>query len=235
MNEDATSDNTRNPYHALMVARPDLFVNPSPDGILILLDSPSIAAAEKAVLPRVQKRGYGAEAARVGVVYADPYLTILRDAVRFPDGALGTYIRLIREPGGVQSVAMLPVWNDKILLLRHFRHASRDWRLEIPRGFGEDGQSSEENARRELMEEINATPRELIALGSLEADSGLSGDVTDLFLAFLDGYGAGEAAEAISDVLPVSIEELERLIADGRIIDGYTIAAFARARLRGLV
>ena len=64
----------------------------------------------------------------------------------------GTYIRILpRRPES--AVAVLPVLNGKILLLRHFRHSLRKWMWEIPRGFGEYGITAAENAEKELREE----------------------------------------------------------------------------------
>jgi ADP-ribose pyrophosphatase len=222
-------------YRELVDEFPDLFSNPDREGISVLHHEADAAAAEASVGSFLKQRGYGPDAARVGVVFDDPYWTILRDAVRFPDGRLGTHVRLIRKPIGAQTVAILPIWNGHALLLKNFRHAVRDWRLEIPRGFAEPGQSPEENARRELLEEVGGTVLELVRLGGLEADSGITNDKTDMFLARLDNYGVDARHEGIASISAVSISELERMIRDGELSDSFTIAAYAQARLRGLI
>lgn len=98
-------------YEALRAARPELFRN-LPDGIEILTDPAAVAAAG-------------------GVLYRDRYLTLLRDPVRFPDGREGTYIRSIgttAEPGCV----VLPLLDGEVVLIEHFRHATRSWHWELP-------------------------------------------------------------------------------------------------------
>lgn len=222
-------------YRDLIQTVPALFSNPPGEGIIILLEDTQIAEAEAAVARHLARNEQDLESARVGVVFNDPYWTILRDAVRFLDGRLGTYIRLVRKPHGASTVAILPVWNDRVLLLRNFRHAVRDWRLEIPRGFAEPGQTPAENARRELLEEVGGSIVDLLPLGGLEADSGVTNDRTELFLAHLDGYGAGARDEGIVEIIALPIDDLERMIRDDEITDSFTISALARARLRRLI
>jgi ADP-ribose pyrophosphatase len=125
-------------------------------------------------------------------------------------------------------VAILPVWNDHVLLLKNFRHAIRDWRMEISRGFAEPGQTPEENAHRELLEEVGGAITDLVPLGGPEADSGITNDRTDLFLAHLERHGMGAIDEGIAAIAAVSFAELERMIRDNEIADSFTISAYAR-------
>ncbi|MGP3954118.1 hypothetical protein [Streptomyces sp. 7N604] len=65
-----------------------------------------------------------------GVVYEDAHVMLLRDPVRFPfpDGRTGTCTRsvgAIQEPGCV----VLPLLGREVVLLEHFRHATRSWHL----------------------------------------------------------------------------------------------------------
>jgi ADP-ribose pyrophosphatase len=66
----------------------------------------------------------------VGVLASDPYATVLREAVRFPDGSLGLYNRLL-VPGGV---VVLPVSRGSIVLIHRFRHGARRFAYEAPAG-----------------------------------------------------------------------------------------------------
>jgi hypothetical protein len=47
----------------------------------------------------------------------------------------------------------------------------------------------------------------------------------------VESYGAAEACEAIAKVMAVAVAGGERLIRDGRITDGFTLAAYARAKV----
>lgn len=160
---------------------------------------------------------------------------MLRDAVRYLDGARGTYIRAVADLVAPGVVAVLPVYEGRILLIRHFRHATRTWHLEIPTGGCELGSTSDEDARRELAEEIGGVPQRLVSLGYFHDDIGLSGGLLELFYAELDHYGAAETNEGITEIVPVTPREFEMLIRDGQLTTGAPIAAFTYARAHGLL
>lgn len=222
-------------YLAFARSRPDLFTNPPGAIIRILLDPAEIQQVEADVVTRLRSRGLPEEWARVGIVYRDQYMTLLRDAVQFPDGSLGTYIRFVDWGDGVPGVIVLPNYRGNVVLERHFRHATRTWHLELPRGFGAPGLSPEENARRELEEEIGAVVARLESLGMVYPDAGASTENDALFYAEIESYTVPEEHEAISELLLVTVDEFERKMRDGEITDGFTLMAYARAKLQNLL
>lgn len=221
-------------YFLWMQKYPQWFVN-QPDGIKIILDERSIQQIEQIASQRLHTKGHPSLWGRVGVVYEDPYLLILRDAVQFPDGEVGTYIRILHPQGEVSGVAILPVCNGNIVLLRHFRHATRNWHLEIPRGFGSPLLSAEDSASRELWEEIQANTQQLLPLGSLYTDTGITNNKVELFLAYIEQVGSPSHGEGIQECLSLSLETLEEMIGQNQISDSFTIAAYTRSRLKGLL
>jgi ADP-ribose pyrophosphatase len=221
-------------YLALVRARPELFRNPEGAAFVILLDEAEIRQAEAHVARQLAKFGAPKEWAEVGIAFRDQYVLLLRDAVRFADGSLGTYIRMVAPENSFQGVAILPVWQRQVLLIRHFRHATRAWHLEIPRGFGSDPDTGI-TARRELAEEIGASEAELTDLGEIYADAGADGSAVALYYAEVGSYGAPELHEGITAVLPTPLAEFEQMIADGELKDGYLLAAYARAKARNLI
>jgi len=222
-------------YLAFAKAHPKLFVNPPEGGVTILLDEAEIREAEAQMTQWLESKGMPAEWARVGIAYQDQYALILRDAVRFPGGFLGTYIRFVGEEDDPPGVIVLPLYQGQVLLIRHFRHATRTWHVEIPRGFGKKGFSSEENARRELEEEIGATISRLVSLGPMYPDAAASTECDKLYYAEIESYGEVEVEEAIAELLPTPISEFERMIREHEITDGFTLAAYARAKAQGLL
>ena len=222
-------------YFAFARKHPEMFVNPSSGGFTILLDESAIRKAEAQMMSWLETEGLPIEWARVGLPFQDRYLFLLRDAVCFPDGSLGTYIRatsrVVRGPG----VVILPFYRGQVLLIRHFRHATRSWQLEAPRGFGTKGLSAEENARKELREEIAATASRLVSIGQVHPDTGVSSDAVELFYADIESYGNVEALEGIAELLPVTVADFENLIRENKLTDGFTIVAYTRAKLHGLL
>jgi len=57
----------------------------------------------------------------------------------------------------------------------------------------------------------------------------------DLFFAEVETYGSAEAQEAIAEIIATTVPEFERMIRDDEITDGFTLAAYTRAKLKGLL
>lgn len=227
--DEATS---RSRYDEIRAAVPGAFVNPPDAAIKLLLDPADVSKAEQAVSQTLAKVGLSTSWARTGVAYEDQYMLIVRDAVRLANGELGTYVRTI-DSGRGAGVVILPRHRGKVVLIDHFRHSTRSWHLEIPRGFGTPGRTPEEDARRELKEEIGVLPTTLESLGVLYPDTGLHGAAVYLFCAEVeDTPSITDKKEGIRAIRFVPPGELSRLIRDGEINDGFTMAAYTRAILR---
>ncbi|MGX1886805.1 NUDIX hydrolase [Streptomyces sp. NPDC055287] len=201
-------------YAHLQDSQPELFTSPPGGGTIDILRWP-MASGE--------------------VVYQDAWFTLVKDRVRFPDGRPGTYIRLmpsLKEPG----VAILPLLGEDVVLIEHFRHATRAWHWEIPRGGGTAGLAPAENAAKELQEEIGAAPAgELVPLGQLHPDTGILSGAVELFAARIDAVGDVEHSEGIRRARALPFATAEKMAAAGEITDVFTLCALLRARGAGLV
>jgi ADP-ribose diphosphatase len=213
-------------------SRPDLFANPE-GGVRILRDPIEIASVEQAVARNLAKQGLPAEWATVGLVFQDPWIFVLRDAVEFPNGSRRTHARVVNRIG--QGAGALPVLNGRIVLLRHFRHAVRQWSLEIPRGGIEPGTTAEDTARREIAEETGASVGRLVSLGFLHGSTNLYGSGAHLFYAEVESVGSPQVEEGITAIEQLTPSEFETRLLAGEIRDSFTVAAFLHARLRGLI
>ncbi|MEW2282984.1 NUDIX hydrolase [Streptomyces sp. NPDC047841] len=236
-----------NRYEALRRDVPEWFRD-DPEGVRILTDPAQVREARRQVTTAGRSGDggvFGSLWARLravlrpvpaGVVSAGRYLWYLRDPVRFPDGRLGLYDRILPPPGSSPGVVVLPLLGPEkdVVLIEHHRHATRSRHWEVVRGFGDPGATPTENVTRELREEIAATPTEVVPLGELHPDTGLLGHKVSLYAARVDGIGSVERGEAIHRAVTVTPAEAEEMVADGRITDGFTVAALYRARLAGL-
>jgi ADP-ribose pyrophosphatase len=206
-------DEAHKKYLALLAERPDFFATRTENVFPILEADPYVS----------------------GVFYEDAYVKLVRDNVRFPSGNAGGYLRIISPPSGAIGVAILPIVDHQILLLRHPRHATGMIHLEIPRGFGEEKEEHCESARRELAEEIGWEADKLVDLGLLFPDSGLLTAKVNLFAAEIRGAPASFTPEVGTEIVIHSIDDCIQMIGDGRISDSFTIAAFMRAQLIGVI
>lgn len=162
-----------------------------------------------------------------GVVHADPWVMMVVDPVVMPDGRLGRYGRLVTTIDA-EGVAVLPITTDgRVLLLRHWRHATQSWHLEIPRGFGEIGATSERQAAAELSEELEVSG-EMVPLGHLHPDTGMLASRVALFAAMVSADALPAHREGLASVVEMTRPEFEDAILEGDVTDPFAICAWTR-------
>jgi 8-oxo-dGTP pyrophosphatase MutT (NUDIX family) len=132
------------------------------------------------------------------------------------------------------GVVILPMRQQRVVLIHRFRHGPRKFVYEVPRGILPAGWSFEDAARAELAEEIGATAISLVALGDYHSNTGIAHETMKLFAARIDQVGAPCRHEAIERIEEMSIDEIEALIRDGSITDAATLAVYLRANVSGL-
>lgn len=172
-----------------------------------------------------------------GVVYEDEYILVVRDAVRFPSGASGTYLRIFTRSAldGPAGVMILGSRGGSLALRRMFRHATRQWELEAPRGARSNGSPSQA-ARKELVEEIGLDARALERIGEVWPDTGLLSASVVVFWAELDDghpVPSPEDREALGEIVFLDRDALRTEIGAGRLRDGITLAAITLAQVAG--
>ena len=202
--------------------------------IELLRDSAELQTAQEQLQARLRVKGLPEAWGALGVVYQDQYVKVLRDAVRFRTGALGTYIRVTisdaqDEDGGVVLVVRR---RGCTLLKRIFRHATRQWELELPRGFRAAGHSVQDAALAELVEETGhrpAAPPELV--GRFFPDTGLMAHTLAIVEIQVDDRPAQMHAEVMESIRQeevwMTMSEITKATRDGTIRDGITLAALA--------
>ncbi|MBV6395739.1 MAG: hypothetical protein HFACDABA_01320 [Anaerolineales bacterium] len=224
-------------YSAISKSHPRLFDNGNAL-ISIINDDSEVSIWREKRLIDLQKRGMPSTWADIGLILDDPSLLVLRDLVEFPNGYRNGYIRIYNRAyleGGAAGVVVLPEKDGKLLLIQHYRHATRMRHWEIPRGFGESGVDAETQAKAEVKEEVGGEVAEIFDLGIVYNNTGLEGNPINLFFARMASVGEMDIQEGIENPIWVSVAELEKMIADGEITDGFTIAAYTKAKLKGLI
>ena len=121
---------------------------------------------------------------------------------------------------------MVTMCNGKFILLQQYRHAIRREQYGFPRGFAETDLTANANAQKELSEELGTVSTVQIPLGKIAPDSGLTGSCVDVFLTEIDHYSAAKGHEGIQRHVELTEAELEKMIADGSIDDGFTLGAY---------
>lgn len=195
--------------------------------IEIVVDEKKIREIEEMQRMRFRKKGMTQEEAfessRVGIVSEDDYWIWIRDAVIFPTGAEGTFNRLVKKSlvkYGTPGIAVLPLLSDgKVALNLNYRHATRSWQLEIPRGQSNQGESTEDTVARELKEETGLILSQVYRLGEIFPDSGCMSCLVPVYLGLVEKKGLAnpDFSEAILRIEAFDLEEVRSGISRGWI------------------
>lgn len=113
-------------------------------------------------------------------MYESPWISVRKDDIRQPSGALSDRHVAERPP----SVVIVPVTtDDHVLLVRQWRHAADQHLIELPAGLIDPGESVEETARRELREETGHEASEVTVLGTAFLSPGFTDEQSTFVLA----------------------------------------------------
>jgi 8-oxo-dGDP phosphatase len=113
-------------------------------------------------------------------VYRNPWLTVTEYAVVRPDGTPGIYG--VVDPGDNACVLALDA-DDSVWLIGEFVYTLQRYEWMLPSGKIEAGEEPLHAARRELAEETGLTADDWQPLGAYALSSGVSTQVSHIFLA----------------------------------------------------
>lgn len=175
------------------------------------------------------------------VRYRGRLTTIREDEVEFPDGSVATR-EVAAHPDAVGAVAIDE--DDRVVLLRQYRHPFGRHHLEIPAGkLDVEGEPPDATMRRELVEEVELDAGVLVHLVTFANSAGWNDEVTHVYLA-RDLRPATRPAdfelaheEADMEVLRVPFDEALAMVRQGEIVDAKTVVgllAVADRRARGV-
>ena len=156
------------------------------------------------------------------IVYQGPVFGVRRDEVLEP-GGLHTTREVITHPG---SVVVLPVLSDKrIVLIRQYRHATRQYLWELVAGRIDGGETVKEAAARELLEETGYRAKRFQVILDVFPTPGFLEERMYILLA--EGLKEGEAEPEEDEKIEVReyrAKELKQMIQKGKLRDAKSIA-----------
>jgi len=125
-------------------------------------------------------------------IYKGKIIEVNIETVALPHGG-SCELEIVHHPGGAAAVA-LDV-EDKVCLLRQYRHAAGGWIWELPAGKLDPGEEPRLTAQRELREEAGLGAGHWESLGSMISSPGVFTEVIHLYLARELTYGTRSTEE----------------------------------------
>lgn len=158
-------------------------------------------------------------------IYDGKIVKLQVDEVILPNGKAAKR-EIIKHPGAVAVIAITN--EDKLVMVEQYRKALERSIVEIPAGKLEPGEEPIVTARRELEEETGYGAHTFTFLQAFATSPGFADEIIHLFVA-KDLYQiedkAGLDEDEFVELLEVSLEEAQAMVADERIYDAKTALA----------
>jgi ADP-ribose pyrophosphatase len=146
-----------------------------------------------------------------------PWATLRSDKCEMPDGRIVEQYYVLEYPNWVNAVAITE--DNKVLMVRQYRHAADIVSFEIPGGVIDGDESAETAIKRELLEETGYRFDDLEKLCTVYANPSTANNHTTCFLAKggkkVQGQSLDEHEELIIE--EYTIAEVKQFLLDNKI------------------
>jgi 8-oxo-dGTP pyrophosphatase MutT (NUDIX family) len=149
-----------------------------------------------------------------------------------PDGRIMTPYYVLEMPSWTNMVIITK--EEKIVLVRQYRHAKGSTTLELPGGVLEVGESPQDSAIREMQEETGYVSTEIEFLYQVSPNPALHNNTAYFFLARNAEPLAITNYDAFEDIVieTYTQAELKQLLVEGKLQHGVQIGAIYQAMIR---
>ena len=152
------------------------------------------------------------------------YFTARRDRCLRNDGVIVDPYFVVELPTAATAFALTA--DNKVVLVKQYRHPISTVALETPGGFVDEGEAFDTAMKRELLEETGYEFEQVEYLGKFAANPGVLNNYTEMFFA----RGGKKTAEQTLDhneeidILELSMDELLQLIEEKRIVQSMHVS-----------
>jgi len=161
-------------------------------------------------------------------IFSTPWMSIYHNQFEMPESKKGNYF-YIHTNGSAMTIAVTD--SGKVLLVKQYRYLTDDVSIEIPCGGIKEGQKSIDAARRELIEETGYDCKKIKGIGMFIPYNGLSDELCYVFIAKKLNFIGNKPDETEQiELISATKEEIDRMIAKGKIVDGMSIAGWTMGK-----
>ena len=164
---------------------------------------------------------------RIDPKFKGRVITVNVEHVDLPNGQ-HAQLEIVRHPGGASVVAVDA--QQRVCMLRQYRHAGGGWVWELPAGKLEPGEPPLLTAQRELIEEAGVSAVHWQSLGSILPSPGVLAETIHLYLARgLTPTAPAHEQHEVIEVHWLPLQEAWQRAITGEYRDGKTVIGLLRA------
>jgi ADP-ribose diphosphatase len=152
--------------------------------------------------------------------------TVRKDVSVNPRTGQAHEMFILEQPNWVNVIPLTA--DEQVIMVEQWRHGTRSVHLETPGGLMEDGETPEQSARRELLEETGYETGEVVHLGTVHPNPAIQTNWQHYILATNCRKVAEPNLDHAEDIQVklVPLLEVPRLIEKGEITHGIVIGGF---------
>jgi ADP-ribose diphosphatase len=161
-------------------------------------------------------------------VYMNDLIELYEDTLELCVEKKKVYVKGVRRN---YSTIVPFISATQILAIKSYRHIVDSVQIEVPSGYIEKGESSQDAAIRELKEETGYTAKRIVSIGSYTLDYTMFEQVGNIFVAY-DLIKEGEQSLGNMEKIELAIltiNEINHLLFDGKIANAASIVALYKA------
>jgi 8-oxo-dGTP pyrophosphatase MutT (NUDIX family) len=133
---------------------------------------------------------------------------------------------VLEQPNWVNIIPLTP--DEQVVMVEQWRHGTRSVQLETPGGLMDDGETPEQCARRELLEETGYDADSIVRLGVVDPNPAIQSNLQYYILAKDCRKVAGPKLDSAEDITVklVPLATIPEMIETGKITHGIVIGGF---------
>lgn len=144
---------------------------------------------------------------------------------------------LIEKNSSNGAVILILEDNKNFILVKNYRKAIDKIVIELPRGYGEDNETSLDTAIRESLEETGykLCKENIIKLGSVNPNSAILSSEIDIYFANVSQKDKIKDSDLeVIDIIKINKNSINELIRNGKIKDSFSLSALSLYKLKNL-
>jgi ADP-ribose pyrophosphatase len=147
-----------------------------------------------------------------------PWLTVRKDKCELPNGKIMPAFYVLEYPTWASAFALTK--DNKVVMIKQYRHGIEDVTIEIPGGVVDKGEASADAVRRELLEETGYRFDSVEYMGKICANPSTGNNYLHMYIAIGGEKVAEQKLDETEDVEVViyTIDEVKQLLKENKIV-----------------